>query len=117
MLRKIILIGVFVFTYASAAPPNVKVTISWQLPVTCGTGWPACSYIVSRVMISGTTCPATSAKNYAPLNAQSPTTLLAYVDAIPKNSSACYIVQTKQMIAGQMNTSIASGPLAKIRVK
>jgi hypothetical protein len=117
MLRKIILIGVFVYAYTMAAAPNVKVTISWKLPVTCGTGWPACSYVVSRVMITGTTCPDTSATIYTPLNAQSPTTLLAYVDSIPKNSSACYVVQTKQMIDGQMNTSIASGPLAKIKVK
>ena len=100
----------------AAAPPSVNVTIRWNQPATCAVGFPSCTYVVSRAPLAGSNCPSPALLGYTPLNSASPTNNLSYVDSVPKNSSWCYIVQTKQMIAGQMNTSVASGPLKKVKV-
>jgi hypothetical protein len=84
-------------------PPAVaKASLTWTAPLPsgawlgCGTGQPACTYIVSRAVVaSGTACPANTGTAYTPLNQNSPVATAAYVDATAAGY-VCYVAQTLQ---------------------
>jgi hypothetical protein len=89
--------------HAQVPPTTYSVSLTWTAPAAsgswagCGTGQPACSYVLSRASVaSGTTaCPATTGSNYTPLNQSAPATGTSYSDA-SATGSVCYVAQTVQ---------------------
>lgn len=104
-MRKLTILALFWCTAITAAPA-VNVTVKWGAASSCVAGAPQCRYVVSRAALSGSNCPATNQKFYTPLNAQSLTVSLSYVNSVPKNSSWCYIVQTEQTFNGILGVSV-----------
>lgn len=106
--------------HAQVTPTSYQVDLAWVAPVAsgswlgCGTGQPACSYVMSRLTVAAgaTACPAVnlSTPNYAPLNTATPAAGLTFVDTGAVGTTACYIVQTLQGTAVS-NPSNVAGPL------
>ena len=75
---------------------------------TCPTG-STCTYLWSRVTVTGTACPAATTGTYAALNKGSETSTVAYTDASAIGLSVCYVGQ--QDISGAYSVaSNTAGP-------
>lgn len=102
---------------AQVPPTNHTVTLTWSAPAAsgswagCGAGQPACSYVISRAVVSGSSCPSTTGTSYTPLNQTSPATGTTFVDSTAAGLTACYIAQTLQGSAVSVPSN-AAGPLA-----
>lgn len=105
MLALVISIG----CHAQIPPTNHTVSLIWTAATTCGTGQPACTYVISRAPATGTTCPATTGTTYTQLNQASPTTGTTYTDTTASGLSVCYIAQTLQS-GGVSVPSNTAGP-------
>jgi hypothetical protein len=111
--------------HAQVTPTNHQVALSWSAPAASGT-WAGCTtsapctYIISRLNVTGTTCPAAnvSTLNYTPLNTSSPATTTSYNDTSASGLTACYIAQTEQgtAVSGPSNVAgpfvVPANPLA-----
>jgi hypothetical protein len=102
--------------HAQVTPTNHQVSLSWTAPAASGS-WAGCTtaspctYVASRITITGTTCPAVnvSTPNYTPLNSSSPVSTVTFVDTGASGLTACYIVQTEQGSAVSQPSNVA-GP-------
>lgn len=87
--------------HAQVPATTYVVSLSWTAPAAsgswagCGTGQPACTYVLSRAQAVSGACPATTGTNYTPLNQPSPATGTTYTDATAAGS-VCYVAQTVQ---------------------
>lgn len=107
MLRFIALLalGAMAVGCHSQVPPSPapSVSLTWTASTSCVSGQPACTYVVSRAIVTGNSCPATTGTTYTPLNQSAPATGTNYSDASP-GALNCYVAQTVQNGA----TSVAS---------
>jgi hypothetical protein len=85
--------------HAQLPPTTHSVALTWTAPASpaCTTAAP-CTYVLSRISVSGTTCPAANVTtpNYSPLNSANPVSTLSYTDTAAAGLTVCYIAQTLQ---------------------
>ena len=101
--------------HSQVTPTNSVVTLGGTVPAPSGTwlgcvaGQPACTFVFSRALVTGATCPPATGSTYTPLNLSSPATTLAYTDNTVSGLTACYIGQILQ--AGNVSQpSNTAGP-------
>jgi hypothetical protein len=84
----------------SQMPPTThSVALTWTAPTSpaCNAAAP-CTYVLSRISVSGTTCPAVNVTtpNYSPLNSANPVSSLSYTDTAAAGLTVCFVAQTLQ---------------------
>jgi hypothetical protein len=86
-------------------PTPSTVVLNWTAPANC-TG---CTYVVSAVTVTTTTCPVpnVTTPNYTPINPATPLTATTVTETPNPNTSVCYIAQTKQngLVSQPSNTA------------
>lgn len=87
--------------HAQVTPTSTVVVLTWNAPVASGS-WTGCTtsapctYVISRAIITASTCPSTTGTSYTPLNQTAPTSALTFTDNTIAGQTACYIAQTMQ---------------------
>lgn len=90
--------------HAQVPPSGHAGIVSWSVPAAnstwagCGSGQPACTYIISALKVAATasSCPNSTGSNYTPLNQAQPATGTSYTDVADNGSTVCYVAQTVQ---------------------
>jgi hypothetical protein len=120
-VRKLSLLPLCVIVLISAGchgqvpPTNHTVSLTWTAPSASG-GWAGCTvaapctYVISRVTVTGSSCPSTTGTNYTPINQSNPATTTSLTDSSASGLTVCYIAQTLQGSAVS-NPSNTAGPL------
>lgn len=93
-------------TYSQVPPTTWQIVYTWTAPAPtsgwpgCGTGQPACTYVISTLMVPTTTasCPSPSSSIiYTPINQAAPTSNASYTYLGAQAGGAiCAVVQTVQ---------------------
>ena len=82
--------------------------VSWTAPTACTTAAP-CVYVVSRAVVSATSCPATTGTAYTQIGTTASNVLTFTDSTVTGGTSACWIIQAQQG-TNPMLTSQSSAP-------
>jgi hypothetical protein len=100
-------------SHAQLPPTSHGVNVTGSAPSAC-TATAPCTFVFSHAVLAAgvTSCPDTSGTtNYTPLNADSPSSAVAYDDTSSAGKTVCIIAQTKQGTSVSV-ASNAIGPYA-----
>ena len=85
-----------------------QVLLTWTAPSNCTAS--TCTYLISRVIVTGSTCPTATTGTYKAINTGAEVTASTYTDTTAAGLTVCYIAQTDLSGAYSVASNTA-GPL------